>query len=462
MHRVFALRKRERNQVAKKGGTAGIPSLRGFLGVFLLRKERSMAYKAPKGTKDVLPEESYRWQYLESGIRSIVQKYGLLEARTPCIEHTELFLRGVGDTTDIVQKEMYTFLDKGERSITLKPEGTAGAVRMFVENGLFSEAQPTKMYYLYCPVFRYERPQAGRLREHHQFGVEVFGSDQPTADAEVIAIAAELFESFGCTDLTIKLNSIGCPECRHRYQEALKQYLAERMDGLCETCRTRFETNPLRILDCKVPDCHEIVRDAPHTMDYVCDSCKQHMEKLTHLLDLMGIRYELDPMLVRGLDYYTKTVFEIVSGMPGAQGTLCGGGRYDGLIEQLGGPKMPAVGFGLGMERLLLIMDKLGVEIPKPVRYELMLVGMGEAAKEQAFILGHALRKLGHKVDTDHMGRSVKAQMKFADKVAARCVMVLGDSELAEGKAVLKNMASGEQRTVSLVPSDISEALKEV
>ena len=232
-----------------------------------------MAYKAPKGTKDVLPEESYRWQYLESTIRQIVRKYGLLEARTPCIEHTELFLRGVGDTTDIVQKEMYTFTDKGDRSITLKPEGTAGAVRMFVENGLFSEAQPTKMFYLYCPVFRYERPQAGRLREHHQFGVEIFGSNSPAADAEVISIASELFQTLGCTDLTIKLNSIGCPKCRGRYQQALKEYLSSRYDELCETCKTRFETNPLRILDCKVDTCKAIVKDAPHTMDFVCDDC---------------------------------------------------------------------------------------------------------------------------------------------------------------------------------------------
>ncbi|MBR0437173.1 MAG: histidine--tRNA ligase, partial [Clostridia bacterium] len=307
-----------------------------------------MAYKAPKGTKDVLPEESYRWQYLERTIRAVVKKYGLLEARTPCIEHTELFLRGVGDTTDIVQKEMYTFTDKGDRSITLKPEGTAGAVRMFVENGLFSEAQPTKMYYLYCPVFRYERPQAGRLREHHQFGVEIFGSPSPAADAEAILIASDIFETLGCSDLTIKLNSIGCPKCRSRYQQALKDYLGGRLDELCETCRSRFETNPLRILDCKVDTCKEIVKDAPHTMDYVCDECRAHMDELMRLLDLAGIRYEIDPMLVRGLDYYTKTVFEIVSGMPGAQGTLCGGGRYDGLIKELGGPDMPAVGFGLG------------------------------------------------------------------------------------------------------------------
>lgn len=444
---------------AKKGGTAEIPSLGVFTASFFRNGGKYMAYKAPKGTKDVLPEESYRWQFLEETIRNIVKKYGLLEARTPCIEHTELFLRGVGDTTDIVQKEMYTFLDKGERSITLKPEGTAGAVRMFVENGLHAEAQPTKMFYLYCPVFRYERPQAGRLREHHQFGVEIFGSDSPTADAEAIAIAAELFSTLGCQDLTIKLNSIGCPKCRMRYQQALREYLGSRLDELCETCRTRFETNPLRILDCKVPDCHEIVKDAPHTMDYVCDECRTHMQELTHLLDLMGIRYELDPMLVRGLDYYTKTVFEIVSGMAGAQGTLCGGGRYDGLIRELGGPDMPAVGFGLGMERLLLLMDNFGLTVKRPVRYDVLLVGMGDAAKETAFVLNHGLRALGVRSDIDHMGRSVKAQMKYADKVGAKYVLVIGDNELQEGKANLKDMQNGGQTEVVLTAEAIWETI---
>ena len=419
-----------------------------------------MAYKAPKGTKDVLPEESYRWQHLESVVRNVVRKYGLLEARTPCIEHTELFLRGVGGTTDIVQKEMYTFTDKGDRSITLKPEGTAGAVRMFVENGLFSEAQPTKMYYLYCPVFRYERPQAGRLREHHQFGVEVFGAPQPSADAEVIALASEIFETIGVHDLTIKLNSIGCPKCRGRYQTALREYLAGRYDELCPDCKSRFETNPLRILDCKVEHCKEIVREAPHTMDYICDECRTHMDGLIRLLDGIGIRYELDPMLVRGLDYYTKTVFEIVSGMPGAQGTLCGGGRYDGLIKELGGPELPAVGFGLGMERLLLIMEQLGVTVEKPLRYDLLLLGLGDAAKERAFVLCQQLRALGFAVDTDHVGRSVKAGMKFADKVGAANVLVIGDNEIAEGKAVLKNMKTGEQRETALTPEEIANGLR--
>ena len=418
-----------------------------------------MAYKAPKGTKDVLPEESYRWQYLESTIRAIVKKYGLLEARTPCIEHTELFLRGVGDTTDIVQKEMYTFTDKGDRSITLKPEGTAGAVRMFVENGLFSEAQPTKMFYLYCPVFRYERPQAGRLREHHQFGVEIFGSPSPAADAEVISIASEIFETLGCSDLTIKLNSIGCPKCRGRYQQALKDYLGGRLNELCETCRQRFETNPLRILDCKVDTCKEIVKGAPHTMDYVCDDCRAHMHELMRLLDLAGIRYEIDPMLVRGLDYYTKTVFEIVSGMPGAQGTLCGGGRYDGLIKELGGPDMPAVGFGLGMERLLLIMSQLGVEIPKPVRYEIMLIGLGAEAKDRCFTLARELRARGISVDLDLMDRSVKAQMKYADKTGARYTLVIGDEELKQGLANMKSMQNGGSLMVKLHAAEIADMI---
>lgn len=419
-----------------------------------------MAYKAPKGTKDVLPEESYRWQYLESTIRKIVRKYGLLEARTPCIEHTELFLRGVGDTTDIVQKEMYTFTDKGDRSITLKPEGTAGAVRMFVENGLFSEAQPTKMYYLYCPVFRYERPQAGRLREHHQFGVEIFGTPSPAADAEVISIASEIFETLGCSDLTIKLNSIGCPKCRGRYQQALKDYLNSRYDELCETCKGRFETNPLRILDCKVDTCKEIVKDAPHTMDYICDDCRAHMDELTRLLDLAGIRYEIDPMLVRGLDYYTKTVFEIVSGMSGTQGTLCGGGRYDGLIKELGGPEMPAVGFGLGMERLLLIMDNLGIGIEKPVRYDLMLIGLGREAKDRCFTLARELRAKGVAVDFDLMDRSVKAQMKYADKTGARFTMVIGEDEMNNNAATLKSMQGGDSMQVPLDAESIANLIE--
>ena len=409
-----------------------------------------MAYKAPKGTKDVTPEESYRWQYLEHTIRKIVRKYGLLEARTPCIEHTELFLRGVGDTTDIVQKEMYTFTDKGDRSITLKPEGTAGAVRMFVENGLYSEAQPTKMYYLYCPVFRYERPQAGRLREHHQFGVEIFGSPSPAADAEVISIASEIFETLGCSDLTIKLNSIGCPKCRGRYQQALKEYLASRYDELCETCKTRFETNPLRILDCKVDTCKEIVKDAPHTMDYVCDDCRAHMNELMRLLDLAGIRYEIDPMLVRGLDYYTKTVFEIIM-QAGREGlALCGGGRYDGLVEQLGGPATPAAGFGIGAERILMELRNQNLLPEMPSTTDVYVANLGADMKIPAFTLTQALRNQGVRADCDLAGRSLKAQFKFADKIGAKHVVIVGGEEYERGVVKLRNMESKEETELPL------------
>lgn len=408
------------------------------------------AYKAPKGTKDVLPEQSYQWQKLEALIREIVQKYGFLEARTPVFEHTELFLRGVGETTDIVQKEMYTFLDKGERSITLKPEGTAGLVRLFVENNLFAETQPTKMYYLYNPVFRYERPQAGRLREHHQFGVEFFGASKPSADAECIAIAAELLGCLGCGGLTVRLNSIGCPKCRPQYHEALKGYLRGHYDALCETCKVRFEQNPLRVLDCKFESCQKIANGAPVIGDYLCDECRDHQAGLLKLLDGMGVRYEIDPMLVRGLDYYTKTVFEITSESIGSQSAVCGGGRYDGLVEQIGGPHTPAVGFGLGMERLLLVLENTGMQFEKPLRYDLYIASMGEAAEEAAFLLATNLRKLGVKVEIDHVGRSLKAQIKYADKVGARYVLVLGEDELTKSEGKLKRMSDGEETITAL------------
>ncbi len=408
------------------------------------------AYKAPKGTRDVLPEQSYQWQYLEALIRDIVKKYGFLEARTPVIEHTELFLRGVGETTDIVQKEMYTFLDKGERSITLKPEGTAGVVRMFVENNLFGETQPTKMYYLYNPVFRYERPQAGRLREHHQFGVEFFGASKPTADAECISVATELLGKLGCGGLTVRLNSIGCPKCRPQYHEALKDYLRGHYDELCETCKVRFEQNPLRVLDCKVESCQKIANDAPVIGDYLCDECRGHQSSLLKLLDGMKIRYVIDPRLVRGLDYYTKTVFEITSESIGSQSAVCGGGRYDGLVEEIGGPHTPAVGFGLGMERLLLVLENTNLKIEKPVRYDLYLASMGQEAEDKAFFLANDLRKKGAKVEIDHVGRSVKSQLKYADKVGARFVLVLGGDELAKNEAKLKRMSDGVETVTAL------------
>ena len=409
-----------------------------------------MAYQAPKGTRDVTPAESYRWQYVENLIRRTTAKYGFLEARTPVIEHTELFLRSVGDTTDVVQKEMYTFQDKGGRSITLKPEGTAGTVRMFVEHGLFSETMPLKTYYLNCPVFRYERPQAGRLREHHQFGVELFGAPQPSADAEVISLAYDIFTSLGATDLTVKLNSIGCPKCRSNYQTALKAYLEQYRDELCEDCRIRLEKNPLRVLDCKVESCKKITAMAPHTMDYVCNECKAHMHEVQGYLSAVGIPYEMDPMLVRGLDYYTRTVFEIVYDAAGAQGTLCGGGRYDGLVKQIGGPEVPAVGFGLGIERLLLYLDQTGKSIPEPPAMDMLIFGMDDAGKNKAFQLTKALRDAGYSADTDHVGRSVKANMKYAGKSKARFVLIIGENELTTGIGNVKNMETGEQVSTAL------------
>ena len=418
-----------------------------------------MAYQAPKGTRDVTPGESYRWQYVEELIRRTTARYGFKEIRTPVIEHTELFLRSVGDTTDVVQKEMYTFNDKGGRSITLKPEGTAGTVRMFVEHGLFAEAMPLKVYDLNCPVCRYERPQAGRLREHHQFGVECFGAPEPSADAEVISMAWDIFTAMGARDLTVKLNSIGCPKCRDRYQAALKAYLSEHREELCEDCQVRLEKNPLRVLDCKVDDCKKINAGAPHTLDYVCDECRAHMDRLRGYLDAVNIPYEMDPMLVRGLDYYTRTVFEIVSGAAGAQGTLCGGGRYDGLVKQIGGPEVAAVGFGLGIERLLLYLDQLGVEIPKPEPVDVLIFGMGDAERQKAFELVNGLRKLGFSADTDHVGRSVKANFKYAGKTEAKHVLVIGENELKTGKGNIKEMATGEQTEVSLTANDIAETI---
>ena len=418
-----------------------------------------MAYKAPKGTKDVLPEESYRWQQLEALMRDVVRKYGLREARTPVIEHTELFLRGVGSTTDIVQKEMYTFLDKGERSITLKPEGTAGIVRLFIEHNLFGEAQPTKLFYLNNPVFRYERPQAGRLREHHQFGVEIFGAPKPSADAECISIVLEILDHIGLKGLSVRLNSIGCPNCRPRYHEALREYLRFRYDELCETCQTRYELNPLRILDCKVPSCGKIVAEAPHITDFLCDECRAHMDALCRLLDRMGVSYELTPTLVRGLDYYTKTVFEVFSNRIGSQGAICGGGRYDGLVQELGGPACPGVGFGMGMERLLLLMQESGVDFPVPPRYDLYIASIGDAANVEAFALVQALRARGFRADIDHVGRSMKAQFKYADKVGARYVLTLGDQELEQGSAKLKHMEDGTEFAVALTAEAVAERL---
>lgn len=407
-----------------------------------------MEIQAPKGTRDVTPQESYIWQYVEGVIRELCRKYNFRETRTPVIEHTELFQRGVGDTTDVVQKEMYTFTDKGERSITLKPEGTAGVARMFIEQKLFNDAQPTKMYYLYCPVFRYEKPQAGRLREHHQFGIEIFGAPKASADAECIMLALELFSSLGIKDLQLNINSIGCPACRPNYNAKLREYYKSELNSLCPTCQGRLETNPLRILDCKEEKCREINKYAPSILDYLCFSCETHFNELKECLTAWKIPFKVNPYIVRGLDYYTKTVFEIISNHIGSQGTVCGGGRYDGLVEQLGGPQMNAVGFGLGMERLLMAAKSQEVGLGTPPRAEVYVAAMGEAARIEGLKLLKSIRDCGISAEFDHVGKSFKAQLKYADKQEAGFAVLIGGDELANRTATLKNMRSGEEETV--------------
>ncbi len=404
----------------------------------------------PKGTKDVLPQDSYKWHYVEDICKSVADSFCVREIRTPTFEHTELFLRGVGDTTDIVNKEMYTFNDKGNRSITLKPEGTAGVARAFIENGLTNSAMPLKMYY-FSPVFRYERPQAGRLREHHQFGVEFYGSNAPETDAEVILLAYSVLTRLGLK-VKLNINSMGCPECRKKYNDALKAYLKDNFDGLCPTCKSRFDTNPLRILDCKEEKCKELVKNAPKITDYICDDCSAHFEKLKALLDVSGLDYAVNPLIVRGLDYYTKTVFEFVTTELGAQGTVCGGGRYDGLIEQIGGPKVSGVGFGMGLERILLLMEAVGAKIPEEKQVLLYIASMGDDAKIKAFEIATALRDMGKgvKVEIDHLSRGIKSQFKYADKINAKFVAVIGENELSEGYVNLKRMSDGECFKISL------------
>ena len=404
-----------------------------------------MEVQAPKGTKDMLPQDAYKWHFVENKFREIAKFYGMREIRTPMFEHTDLFLRGVGDTTDIVQKEMYTFNDKGNRSITLKPEGTAPVVRAFIENGLFNEAQPTKLYYA-IPCFRYENVQKGRLRQFHQFGTEVFGSKEPSMDAEVIAFAMEFLKSLGLKSLSLNINNLGCPNCRPKYNEALKKFLEENYDDLCGLCQSRFEKNPMRILDCKNKNCGEITKNAPIILDYMCEECDTHFTEVKKYLDALNIPYTVDPGIVRGLDYYTKTIFEILND----DFTVCGGGRYDRLIEQLGGPEMPAVGFGLGIERLLLTLQNEGIEIPNEGLYDLYIGARGEDGKLASFKLANALRTRGIKTEINHMGRSLKAEMKYANKIGAKFTVVLGDDELQTGNAKFKRMSDGEQIEVNL------------
>lgn len=404
-----------------------------------------MAIQGQKGTKDMLPSEAYKWNYIADKLRKISEEYGIREIRTPMFEATELFERGVGETTDVVQKEMYTFEDKGGRSITLKPEGTAPAVRAFIEHSLYADAQPTKMFY-FTDCFRYEKMQKGRLRQFHQYGIEVFGSQEASIDAEIISLVMRSLDEFGIKGISLNINSLGCPSCRAKYNEALKEYLKSNYDDLCETCKTRFEKNPMRIIDCKEKKCKEIVKNAPIILDFICDECKEHFEKLKNYLMAMGIEYNVDPQIVRGLDYYSKTVFEVIKdGL-----TICGGGRYDYLVEEIGGPKTPAMGFGLGLERLLLTLEEEGIKIEEPNRCDLFIGSMGDNAKLKAMKLAFDLRKEGLKVDIDHLGKSVKAQMKYANKIGARFTFVIGDSEIQENMVNVKRMSDGEKFEVAL------------
>lgn len=405
--------------------------------------------KKIKGTEDVLPKESYRWQFVEDVMRKESASYGFKEIRTPVFEHTELFARGVGQTTDVVQKEMYTFDTKGGESVTLRPEGTAGAARAVLEHGLVNDSLPIKASY-FVSCYRYEKPQAGRLREFHQFGLECYGTQSPVADAELICAAQSIFDRLGIKQLRLEINSIGCPTCRAEYHKALKGYFGSCKDELCDTCNSRLEKNPMRILDCKSPVCSKIAEGAPKITDYLCDECREHFASVQKYLDAAGVEYTVNPTIVRGLDYYTKTVFEFVTDFIGAQGTVCGGGRYDGLIEELGGKHLPSLGFAMGIERLLMLMDKQGIEIPQPSACDLYVAVMGEKASLKSFEIIKSVRSCGLIAETDVVGRGLRAQMKYADKIGVKFSMVLGDNEIEQGKAVVKNMSSGEQTEIVL------------
>ncbi len=408
-----------------------------------------MLTKAPKGTKDMLPEEAYRWHYIEKAFADICARYGFTEIRTPMFEHTELFHRGVGDTTDIVQKEMYSFQDYGKRDITLKPEGTSSVVRAFVEHKMYAGPQPSKFYYN-IPCFRYEKPQSGRLREFHQFGVETFGAADMMADAEIISLASDFLKEMGINDIQLRINSVGCPECRKKHREALREFLKPKYDQLCDTCKDRYERNPMRILDCKSPVCQELVQGAPVMLDYLCDDCRGAFEQLKTDLTAMGIEYVVDPGIVRGLDYYTKTAFEFVTDSIGAQGTVCGGGRYDHLVEEIGGPATAGVGFGLGKERLLMTMDACGARIPEPEGIDVFIAFMGDEARAVGLGLMKKLRDRGLKVQMDIMGRNIKNQFKYANRIKARKTVVIGQDEIDNDSFAIKDMDTSEQVTVPM------------
>lgn len=406
-----------------------------------------MITQRPKGTQDWYGSDMHKRTIIEAAARELCKVYNIKEVITPVFEHTVLFQRGVGETTDVVQKEMYTFEDKGHRSITLKPEGTAGAIRAYLENNMYAEPAPTKLFYV-TPAFRYEQPQSGRLRQHHQFGVEFVGSKSPLVEVELISLVTTFIRKIGLKDARLHINSIGCPNCRKTYNEALLSYLRAHEDHLCPTCRERMKKNPLRVIDCKVPECKEIVKDAPRTIDYLDDECREHFEELQSLLTEMNIPYEIDTGIVRGLDYYTKTVFEFVN----SDGfTLCGGGRYDNLIHEIDEKQnIPSVGFGMGIERIIYFLDKEQVALEPEPAIELYVGILGKEARAKAYKIVNALRMAGVVVETDYMDRSVKAQMKYANKLGAKHTVILGENELNSNKANIKNMETGEQTEVAL------------
>jgi len=406
-----------------------------------------MITQAPRGVEDWFGEKMHQRTIIEKIVRDLARTYHISEIITPVFEHTILFQRGVGETTDVVQKEMYTFNDKSDRSITLKPEGTAGVMRAYLEQNMYADPAPAKLYYV-TPAFRYEKPQSGRLRQHHQFGVEFVGSGSPLAEVELITLITTLINKLGLKDAKLHINSIGCKDCRQTYNNALIEYLTRREESLCPTCRERMLKNPLRVLDCKVDSCQEIVKDAPRTLDYLDSKCQEHFEELKGLLDELNIPYEIDKGIVRGLDYYTRTVFEFVN----KEGfTLCGGGRYDGLIHEIDEKKdIPSVGFGMGIERILYFMEKEGVQLPARDPVALYVGILGKEARGKAYKIVNDLRSKGYIIETDYMDRSVKAQMKYANKLGARKTVIIGANELAENKARVKDMESGEDTEVTL------------
>ncbi|MBQ1876000.1 MAG: histidine--tRNA ligase [Selenomonas sp.] len=407
-----------------------------------------MLTNAPRGTKDILPDSVGEWNYVEGKIRDLCHRYGYQEIRTPMFEHTELFQRGIGDGTDVVDKEMYTFEDRGRRSITLRPENTASAVRAYLQNKLYGDSSLVKLFYI-GSMFRYDRPQAGRMREFHQFGIEALGEENPMVDAEVILVAIDFLQSLGLQGLELALNSVGCPKCRAEYRKALQDYFRPHLDDLCEDCRDRFERSPLRILDCKVDAEKPYMADAPKITDYLCDDCRNHFEQVQACLRAVGVDFMLDPRLVRGLDYYTKTAFEIKYPPLGAQSAVAGGGRYDGLIEEIGGKPTPAVGFATGLERVLLALEKQELLPQQDKRIDAFIVALGEAAQGPAFKLLTELRRAGLTAGMDYAGRSMKAQMKQANKAGARFALILGEDEVKEACVQLKDMAKSEQTKVS-------------